>query len=161
MNQIMEVVMYTDGACIGNPGPGGYAAVLIYGERRKELSGGYRQTTNNRMEIMAVIAGLKALKMGVAVKVYTDSQYVANAINQGWARRWRENGWVRNKDKERAKNVDLWEELLLLCEERKVIFEWIKGHNNENENEYCDRLAVACAKLPGLPHDEGFETLGL
>ena len=109
---------------------------------------------------MAVIAGLKALKKDVAVKVYTDSQYVVNAINQGWARRWRENDWVRNKDKERAKNVDLWAELLLLCEERNVIFEWIKGHNNENENEFCDRLAVACAKLPDLPHDEGFETLG-
>lgn len=159
MNELKEVLMYTDGACLGNPGPGGYAAVLIYGDRRKELSGGYRQTTNNRMEMMAVIAGLKALKKDVAVRVRTDSRYVANAINQGWARRWRDNGWVRNKERQLAKNADLWEELLLLCEERRVIFEWVKGHNNEKENEYCDRLAVACAELPDLPFDEGFDRL--
>ena len=136
-----KIVMYTDGSSIGNPGPGGYGVVLIQKTHRKELSGGYRRTTNNRMELMAVIEGLKALKAPSEVSVMTDSKYVADSINQGWARRWRANQWKKNK-KEKALNPDLWEILLNLCDQHKVTFTWVKGHAGHTENERCDRLAV-------------------
>lgn len=149
-------VIYTDGACIGNPGPGGYGVVLLYGEQRRELSGGYRKTTNNRMEILAAIVGLEALTGRCRVTIYSDSEYLVKAVEQGWARRWRANGWKRNRN-ERALNTDLWERLLRLSEQHQVEFRWIRGHNGNPENEQCDRLATQAAQQPHLGIDEGYE----
>ena len=151
-----EVAIYTDGACLGNPGAGGYGVVLLYGQHRKELSGGFRLTTNNRMEMMAAIIGLGALKTTCSVILYTDSQYLVNAIAKGWAKQWQMNGWKRNK-KEKAKNPDLWEQLLILCEQHEVKFVWVKGHAGVLENEYCDRLAVSASQQQDLPPDVGYE----
>jgi ribonuclease HI len=153
---LKEVTIYTDGACLGNPGSGGYGVVLIYGKHRKELSGGFRLTTNNRMEILAAIEGLKALKSKCAVTLYTDSQYLVNAIAKGWAKQWQKNGWRRNK-KEKAKNPDLWEQLLDLCVQHDINFVWVKGHAGIAENEYCDRLAVSAAQQQDLPPDIPYE----
>lgn len=142
MTQAMkEVRLYTDGACSGNPGPGGWAAILKYKGQVKELSGGEASTTNNRMELTGVIQGLSALKERCRVTVYSDSKYVIDAITQGWARRWKQNGWMRNR-KEPALNPDLWETLLGLLEQHEVTFVWIKGHAGHPENERCDALAV-------------------
>jgi ribonuclease HI len=151
-----RVVIYSDGACLGNPGPGGYGVVLLYDRHRKELSGGYRLTTNNRMEIKAVIEGLKALKRRCAVTVYSDSEYVVNAISKGWAKRWRANGWMRNR-KDAAINPDLWAELLDLCAQHDVELRWVRGHVGIVENERADRLAMAAAQQSHLPPDEGYE----
>ncbi|MBP0000912.1 MAG: ribonuclease HI [Cyanobacteria bacterium SID2] len=151
-----QVTIYTDGACSGNPGVGGYGTILIYGEHRKELSGGFRRTTNNRMEMMAAIVGLEALKYPCAVSLYADSKYLIDAIKQGWAKRWKANGWRRNK-KEMAKNPDLWEQLLELCDRHQVEFFWVKGHSGHPENERCDRLAVAASQQANLPPDEEYE----
>jgi ribonuclease HI len=153
--QLKQVIIYTDGACTGNPGAGGYGAVLIYGENRKEISGGYRLTTNNRMEMMAAIAALKALKHSCVVTLHSDSKYLVDAIKQGWAKRWQANNWRRNQ-KELAKNPDLWQELLDLCEKHRVNFVWVKGHAGILENEICDCLAVAAARQRNLPADEGY-----
>ncbi|HNT54656.1 MAG TPA: ribonuclease HI [Anaerolineaceae bacterium] len=150
------VTLYTDGACSGNPGPGGYAALLKYKGQQRTLSGGFNQTTNNRMELMAVIAGLEALTRPCRVQVFTDSQYVAQAMQQGWARRWRANNWMRNR-KEPALNSDLWERLLRLCETHRVEFTWVRGHASDPDNAACDRLAVAAAAQPNLPPDPGFK----
>ncbi len=150
------VTLYTDGAALGNPGPGGYGAILIYRDHRKELSGGFRLTTNNRMEIVAAIAGLRALKGRCAVTVYTDSQYLANAMTKGWAKRWRASGWKRNKT-DRALNPDLWQQLLDLCDRHDVTFSWLRGHAGTEENERCDQLARASAAKPDLPPDSGYE----
>jgi len=155
-DKLKNVMIYTDGGCLGNPGPGGYGVVLLYGGHRKELSGGYRLTTNNRMEIMAAIAGLQALRGRCAVTLYTDSQYLANAITQGWAKRWRANGWKRNKA-DRALNPDLWQELLDLCDKHQVTVIWIKGHAGTPENERCDVLSREAAQRPDLPQDRGYE----
>lgn len=138
----MDVTIYTDGACSGNPGPGGFGAILMYGDHKKELSGGEAETTNNRMELMGVITGLKALKRPCTVQLYTDSQYVVNAIEKGWAKKWRANGWMRNK-KDKAMNPDLWQELLELLEVHQVTFHWVKGHADNPYNNRCDALAVA------------------
>lgn len=135
-----EVIIYTDGACSGNPGPGGYGAVLLYNGNRKELSGGAAHTTNNRMEITAVIEGLSALKEPCAVNLYSDSRYVVDAVEKGWARRWQQNNWMRNR-KEKAENADLWQTLLALLSEHRVKMIWVKGHNDNPENERCDFLA--------------------
>lgn len=151
-----SVEIYTDGACLGNPGPGGYGVVLIFGEHRKELSLGYTQTTNNRMELMAAIAGLQALKKPCQVDLFSDSKYVVDAVEKGWAKRWRAKGWKRNA-KEKAKNADLWARLLELCEEHQVTFHWVKGHAGHVENERCDRLAVQAAKTAPTTVDEGFQ----
>ena len=156
MSELKEVTLYTDGACIGNPGPGGYGVVLLYDGYRKELSGGFRLTTNNRMEIMAAIVGLQALKERCRVTVFSDSQYVVEAIAKGWAQRWRENGWRRNK-KERAINPDLWEQLLHLCSRHEVTFQWVPGHAGIPENERCDQLATEAAAHADLPIDTGYE----
>ena len=156
MAGMREVVLYTDGACIGNPGPGGYGAVLLSGGRRKEISGGYRLTTNNRMELMAVIVGLEALNGRRQVALYSDSKYVLDALSKGWATRWRVNGWRRNK-REAAVNPDLWERLLDLCEGHGVTFHWVKGHSGNPHNERCDRLATEAAAQPGLPADVEYE----
>lgn len=150
------VTIYTDGACLGNPGPGGYGVILQYGDHRKELSGGYRLTTNNRMELTAAIRGLAALKESCQVQLVSDSEYLVNAIEKGWARRWQANGWYR-QNKKMAENRDLWEELLRLCEKHQVRFEWIKGHAGHAENERCDQLALHAAQLSNLPEDEGYE----
>jgi ribonuclease HI len=154
---LKQVTIYTDGACLGNPGPGGYGAVLLYGPHRQEISGGFRLTTNNRMEIMAVIAALEALKEPCRVTLYSDSQYVVNAMTQGWARRWRANGWKRNQ-REEAVNPDLWERLLDLCDQHQVEFRWLRGHSGIAENERCDQLAVNAAKQPGLLEDTGYKS---
>lgn len=136
-----NVTIYTDGACSGNPGPGGYAAILVYGHHRKELSGGSKNTTNNRMELMAVIKGLQALKEPCHVTLFSDSKYVVDAIEEGWLLKWQENNWKRNK-KEEVKNIDLWEILLKELQRHTIDFHWVKGHNGQQENERCDKLAV-------------------
>ena len=152
-----DVTIYTDGACTGNPGPGGYGAVMRYGGHRMELSGGYRRTTNNRMELMGPIVGLERLNKRCRVTLYSDSRYVVDAIAKGWAKRWRAKGWMRNKT-ERAINPDLWERLLGLCEKHAVEFRWVRGHSGDPENERCDQLAVEAAHQRDLPVDEGYES---
>lgn len=137
-----EVVIYTDGACSGNPGPGGWAAILRCGGHEKELSGGEAETTNNRMELTAVIRALEALKEPCRVTLYSDSKYVIDALRLGWAKGWQARGWMRNKQ-EPAKNPELWERLLSLLETHQVALEWVKGHAAHPENERCDKLAVA------------------
>jgi len=126
MEAVRHVIVYTDGACIGNPGPGGYGVVLLYQDEREELSGGYRQTTNNRMEIMAAIVGLETLKERCQVTLHSDSEYLVKAMSGGWAQRWRANRWKRNK-RQKALNPDLWEKLLQLCQGHEVEFRWVKG----------------------------------
>ncbi len=135
------VEIFTDGACSGNPGPGGWGAILRYEGREKELSGGERETTNNRMELTAVIKSLSALKEPCKVRLVTDSKYVADGITKGWAASWQKNGW-RKADKKPALNPDLWEELLRLIEIHDVTIDWVKGHAGHPENERCDELAV-------------------
>ena len=136
------IEIFTDGACSGNPGPGGWGAILRYGEHEKELSGGEENTTNNRMELTAVLEALKALKEPCRVRLVTDSKYVSDGINLGWAESWRKNGW-RKADKKPALNTELWEELLGLLSKHDVDIDWVKGHAGHPENERCDRLAVA------------------
>ncbi len=140
--EMKKVELYTDGACSGNPGPGGWGAILRYGSREKELSGGEFEPTNNRMEITAVLEGLSALKEPCRVDVYSDSKYVVDAVNLGWAKKWRANGWKRNK-KDKALNADLWQKLLSLLEIHSTVFHWVKGHSGYAENERCDALATA------------------
>jgi ribonuclease HI len=137
-----QVYIYTDGACSGNPGPGGYGAILRYKNSQKEISGGEKSTTNNRMELTGVIKALEALKEPCRVRLYTDSQYIVNAVNNGWVKRWRDAGWMRNK-KEPAQNSDLWERVLELLEIHEVEFFWVKGHAENEFNNRCDTLAVA------------------
>lgn len=135
------VEIFTDGACSGNPGPGGWGVVLRFGTKEKELSGGEKNTTNNRMELTAAIMGLSALKESCKVRLVTDSKYVADGITKGWAASWRKNGW-KKADKKPALNPDLWEKLLDLIEEHDVTIDWVKGHAGHIENERCDKLAV-------------------
>jgi ribonuclease HI len=156
MNEVTEVTVYTDGACIGNPGPGGYAAILISGNKRKEIVGGYRLTTNNRMEILAALLALEALKWSSRVTIHSDSRYLVDTIVKGWAQRWRDNGWKRNA-KEEVVNADLWERMLIICEKHEVEFVWVRGHAGQPENERCDLLSEAAAQADGLPADIGYE----
>lgn len=135
------VTIYTDGACSGNPGPGGWGAILQYGKFQKELSGGEEQTTNNRMELTGVISALKALKEPCVVELWSDSKYVIDALAKGWARSWKAKGWVK-PDKKPALNPDLWEELLKLCDYHTVNLHWVKGHADNKFNNRCDELAV-------------------
>ena len=137
-----EVVIYTDGACSGNPGPGGYGAVIIFNRHKKEISGGEKQTTNNRMEMMGAIAALEALKEPCTVKLYSDSRYVVDAIDKGWVIKWQANGWRRNK-RDPALNVDLWLRMLAALDKHEAKFLWLKGHSGHPENERCDSLARA------------------
>ena len=137
-----EVTIYTDGACSGNPGPGGWAAILQYGAHEKEISGGDPMTTNNRMELMGVISALERLREPCRVQVYSDSKYVIDAITKGWAVRWKARGWMRTA-KEPAKNPELWERLLGLLGKHDVTFHWVKGHAENPYNNRCDELAVA------------------
>ena len=148
-----QIIMYTDGASRGNPGPGGYGVVLMSGTRKKELSQGYRRTTNNRMELMAVIAGLEALKKkNLHVTIYTDSQYVAKAINEGWLNKWMATNFAKGK-----KNKDLWVKFYNLAQEHKLKFVWVKGHADNPFNNRCDELATAAADGNDLLTDEGYE----
>ena len=156
MDERKQITIYTDGGCDPNPGPGGYGVVLLFGGHRKELSAGFRLTTNNRMEILAVIKGLDALKEPCQVTVYSDSKYLVDAMQQGWAKRWRERNWMRNS-KGAAINPDLWECLLALCETHQVKFVWLKGHAGIPENERCDQLSTQALHQPDLPSDEGYE----
>jgi ribonuclease HI len=139
------VYAFSDGSAIGNPGPGGYGAVLKYGDNVKEFSQGFKHTTNNRMELLGAITALDALKGRQRVVLTTDSQYVINGIEKGWAAKWRANGWMRNK-KEKALNPDMWERLLDVCAKHDVSFEWIRGHTGHPENERCDELANGAAR---------------
>ena len=139
------VNIYTDGACKGNPGAGGYGVILEYNGHKKELSGGFAETTNNKMELLAAIAGLEALKEPCSVTLYSDSKYLTDSVNKRWVFAWRKNNWVKS-DKKKALNVDLWERLLKQMDRHEVTFVWIKGHDGHPENERCDELAVAAAE---------------
>lgn len=140
-----KIEIFTDGACSGNPGPGGYGVILKYKDNVKELWGGEPDTTNNRMELTAVITGLKALKEPCEVDLYSDSKYIIDAVTKGWAVKWKENNWIKS-DKKKALNSDLWEQLLELLKIHKVNFFWVKGHAGHAENERCDQLAVKGSK---------------
>ena len=152
MQTLKEVTIYTDGACSGNPGPGGYGVVLIFNGNRKEISGGFNNTTNNRMELMGVIMGLESLKEKCKVQIVSDSKYIVDAVEKGWLAKWRANGWMRTKSEE-AKNSDLWKRLWDLMEHHEVRFKWVKGHSDNPENTVCDKLAVTETKKEGLPED--------
>lgn len=140
--RMKKINIYTDGACSGNPGKGGWGAVLVYKDNEKEISGGNTDTTNNRMELTAVIEALKLLKEPCEVSLTTDSKYVCDAVTKGWVYSWKKNGW-KKADKKPALNVDLWEQLLPLLEKHQVTFNWVKGHNGHPYNERCDKLAVS------------------
>jgi ribonuclease HI len=151
-NNMKKVSIFTDGACSGNPGPGGYGAILRCDGREKELSGGFRNTTNNRMELMGAIVALEALKEPCEAVVTTDSQYLVNAVEKGWVYGWKAKGW-RGSNKKPVKNIDLWERLLVSLARHKVTFRWIRGHAGHVENEQCDMLAVDAISAPHLPED--------
>lgn len=151
-----RIIIYSDGGSIGNPGPGGYGVVVIEDGVRRELSGGFRMTTNNRMELTGAIAGIRLFGKPSKILLCTDSQYVVKGIMEGWARKWRKNGWMRTRN-EPAENYDLWKELLELTERHDVIFEWIKGHAGHDENERCDELARNASAQNGLPRDANYE----
>lgn len=151
-----DVKIYTDGACSGNPGPGGYGVVMLYNSNRKELSEGFKLTTNNRMEVLAVIRGLENLKQPCNVILYSDSKYVVNSIEKGWAKKWRANNWKRNKT-EMASNIDLWIKLLELLNIHKVKFVWVKGHDSNIENERCDQLGRESILSGNLKNDFGYK----
>ena len=142
------VTIYTDGACSGNPGPSGWGAILQYGRFQKELSGGEEQTTNNRMELTGVITALEALTEPCVVELWSDSKYVIDALQKGWAKGWRKRGWVKS-DKKPALNSDLWEKLLDLTEEHEMRYHWVKGHADNPFNNRCDELAVEARKRFG------------
>jgi len=157
MDNMPVVMIYTDGASVGNPGPGGYGVILVSqsSNRRRELSGGFRMTTNNRMEMMAAIVGLEALQLRCRVTIYSDSKYLVDSIELGWVHKWKSNGWRRNA-KESAVNVDLWERLLDIRSQHVVDFEWVKGHSGHPENDRCDELAESAARSGGLAEDTGY-----
>jgi len=151
-----RIQVFTDGGSIHNPGPGGYGVVILEGKGRREFSGGFRRTTNNRMELMGCIVALSRFSRPARILLRTDSQYVVNGIMKGWAKRWRERGWMRNAE-EAAENSDLWEKLLELTERHDAIFEWIRGHAGHPENERCDELARAGSAGKNLPPDTKYE----
>jgi ribonuclease HI len=159
MAELKEVTVFTDGACCPNPGAGGYGVVLLHGRHRKHLSGGYRCTTSNRMELQAAIVGLQALKYPCKVTLFSDSQYLVDGVMQGFAQRGRANGWMKNR-RERVANFDLWEKVLDAAARHQVRFEWVRGHAGNSENERCDRLAEAARRADDLPADEGYENAG-
>ncbi len=155
-DETARVTIYTDGGAIGNPGPGGYGAVLQYGRHRRKLSGGYRLTTNNRMELMACIKALEALRESSSAVIYSDSTYVVNGLTEGWAERWRRHGWKRANG-QAAENVDLWARLLELVDRHDVEFRWVKGHAGRPGNERADQLASEAMARDHLPADEAYE----
>ncbi len=150
-----KIIVYTDGGCRGNPGPGGYGAVILDGETRTELVQGYRKTTNNRMELMACIVALEALAPSSDVVLHSDSSYVVNGMSKGWAKKWRANHWMRTKQ-DAAENADLWARLLDLCEDHRVRFVWVRGHAGHEENERCDALATGAADGKDLIEDSPY-----
>lgn len=150
------VTIYTDGACSGNPGPGGWGAILEYGGVEKELSGGEKETTNNRMELMGAIAALEALNRPCEVELWSDSQYLVNAFNQHWIDQWIRKRWMRTR-KEPVRNVDLWQRLLRACERHTISWNWLKGHSGSHGNELCDILATSAADSDDLIEDPGAE----
>lgn len=152
-----KIIIYTDGGCIGNPGPGGYGAVVLQNGERRELSSGFRLTTNNRMELMAAIAGLKSTPDTAVVTLYSDSRYLVDGMTRGWVQNWRAKGW-RRAGNVKVPNVDLWKQLLDLTAHRKVSFVWVEGHTGVRENERCDQLSGQAAKGKNLPQDDGYET---
>ncbi len=156
MTELPAVAVHTDGACVGNPGPGGYAAVVIDGDSRSELVGGARLTTNNRMELLAAIVALESLPGARRVTLFSDSRYVIEAMAKGWVVRWRQNGWKRGPTSPLA-NADLWRRLVAASARHEVTWNWVRGHAGDAENERCDRLATAMASPAGLPADEGYE----
>jgi ribonuclease HI len=151
-----QVEIYTDGGCEPNPGPGGYGVVLVHPKKRVEASGGFRLTTNNRMELFAAIRGLEMLKQPCRVALYSDSQYLVKAMMEGWVANWKKKDWWRTNT-ERPENVDLWKRLEALCQTHQVEFRWVKGHAGHPENERCDQLSMAALRQPDLPADEGYE----
>jgi ribonuclease HI len=151
-----QVEIYTDGGCEPNPGPGGFGVVLLHPKKRAEVSGGFRKTTNNRMEIYAAISGLEMLKQPCKVTVYSDSQYLVRATMDGWVASWKMRDWWRTNT-ERPENIDLWKRLDELCQKHQVEFRWVRGHAGNRENECCDRLCMAALRQPHLPADEGYE----
>ena len=153
--KMKQVNIYTDGGCLGNPGKGGYGVILIYGEHRTEISKGFKHTTNNRMELMACIAGLESLKYQCEITLFSDSKYVVDSVSKGWAKKWQKNNWMRNS-KSRAENIDLWERLLSLIQKHKIKFVWVKGHSGHPENERCDELAKNAANNTQLLDDKGY-----
>lgn len=154
--QAGKVVVFTDGSCIKNPGPGGYGVILKYGRNRKELAQGFRMTTNNRMELTACIIGLQALTHPSSVVLYSDSSYVVQGIQRGWAQNWQRNGWKKS-DHKPVENADLWARLLEACQRHQVTFYWVKGHANIPENERCDQLAIQAASTKDLQEDTGYQ----
>jgi ribonuclease HI len=152
-----RVTIFTDGACLGNPGPGGYAAILEYLPHRKEIVGGFRRTTNNRMELTAAIKALEALSQPCEVDVFSDSEYLVNSVTKGWARRWKANGWRRSPGGV-VPNWDLWQQLLALADIHTLRFHWVRGHDGHEENERCDELATAAASDQPSTVDQGYET---
>ena len=160
--ELKKVVVYTDGSCDPNPGRGGYGAILRFGSREKRISEGYKNTTSSRMELMAVVKALEALAEPCRVTLYSDSKYVVNSISKGWARKWRDNRWMRN-NKDRAENPDLWESILQLCNRNEVEFEWVRSHFGDSRKEHakyndiCDKLAKSARKKPNLLVDEEYE----
>ncbi len=156
MIELKKVSIYIDGACSGNPGPGGYGIVIEYNGTKVEKSGGFNNTTNNRMEIMAAIVALESLTEKCSVIVFSDSQYLVNAVMKGWVQRWKANGWMRNR-KEEALNPDLWERMLRICGRHEVEFKWIRGHEGHEENERCDQLARKASMKTDLPVDTGYK----
>jgi ribonuclease HI len=153
-----EVRIFTDGACSPNPGPGGLAAVLLYGKHRKEIAEGYRCTTNNRMELMAVIRGLESLNQPCSVQIFTDSRYVQDAFEKNWIKKWQSNGW-KTALREDVANKDLWMRLSELCDQHQCSFHWVKGHSRNRENNRCDELAVRAGKQAPLAVDNIYEDL--
>jgi ribonuclease HI len=153
---LKKVIIYTDGGCIGNPGPGGYGVVLKYEDNSKEISGGFRLTTNNRMELMAAIEGLKILKYPCDISLFSDSRYLVEAFNKGWLFNWKKKNWQKS-DKKDVLNIDLWEQLYDLSKRHQITFHWVKGHNGHIENERCDQLASAAANNINLPPDIFYE----
>jgi ribonuclease HI len=151
-----SVEIYTDGGCEPNPGAGGYGVLLLHPKKRAEASGGFRLTTNNRMEIFAAIAGLELLKQPCKATIYSDSKYVVDAMMEGWVAGWKKKSWWRTKT-ERPENVDLWQRLDALCQTHQVEFRWVRGHAGNLENERCDQLAMAAIRQPNLPVDNGYE----
>lgn len=155
-DNIPQVEIFTDGACSGNPGPGGYGAILRHGGRTKEISGGYRHTTNNRMELTAVIRSLQTLKKPCRITLYSDSKYIVDAMNLGWVNKWMRAGWVKT-DRAPVKNVDLWKKLIDLLKIHTVTWVWVKGHSDNELNSRCDELAVCAYKEDNLEPDLQYE----
>jgi len=156
ISSLAEVLIYTDGACLGNPGPGGYGVIIESNGLRTEKSGGFSLTTNNRMEIMAAICGLESVRKPSKIVLFSDSQYLVNAMSKGWVHKWKAQRWMRNKT-EQALNSDLWERMLVLISKHEVEFRWVRGHSDHKLNERCDQIANEAAKNKPIQKDTVYE----